>query len=248
MRTLFWTLLLALGAWNSPSTREQWPWYLGERFTYGVHVARMGATGHAEMWVAGPEVVRGTETYVLHFNSKAGVGPFTASDRTTSWIDPTRMAAMRFEKIEHHLLESHHDEVEIYPTQRRWTAADGTSGETPGDSPLDELSFIYLVRSLPLLDDSVYVFDRHFDVQRNPTNVRVVAHESLDTKAGHFETIRVEMRVKDPRHYRGEGVVVFNLSDDARRIPVRIESTVPVFGKTVLTLETLTSAATVVVP
>jgi hypothetical protein len=218
------------------------PFTLGERFTYGVKVAKMGATGHGAMWIAGPEVVRGTETYVLHFDSQAGLGPFRASDKTTSWLDPQRMAAMRFSKVEHHLFGSHTDEVEIYPTQRRWSAADSTSGESPTDSPLDELSFIYFIRTLPLADDSVYVVERHYDAQRNPTTICVVAHEEIATKAGKFSTLKVEMRVKDPRHYQGEGTIVFNFTDDARRIPVRIESTVPVYGKTVLTLETFTLA------
>ena len=215
------------------------PFTLGERFTYGVKVAKMGATGHGAMWIAGPEVVRGTETYVLHFDSQAGLGPFRASDKTTSWLDPQRMAAMRFSKVEHHLFSSHTDDIEIYPTQRRWSGADSTSGESPTDSPLDELSFIYFIRTLPLADDSVYVVERHYDAQRNPTTIRVVAHEDIDTKAGKFPTLKVEMRVKDPRHYQGEGTIVFNFSDDERRIPVRIESTVPVYGKTVLTLETV---------
>ncbi|HXD22796.1 MAG TPA: DUF3108 domain-containing protein [Gemmatimonadaceae bacterium] len=218
------------------------PFALGERFTYAVKVAKMGATGHGAMWIAGPEVVRGVETYVLHFDSQAGLGPFRASDKTTSWLDPQRMAAMRFSKVEHHLFASHTDDIEIYPTQRRWTAADGTCGDSPTDSPLDELSFIYFIRTLPLLDDSVYVVERHYDVQRNPTTIRVVAHEDIVTKAGTFATLKVEMRVKDPRHYQGEGTIVFNFSDDGRRIPVRIESTVPVYGKTVLTLESVTSA------
>jgi hypothetical protein len=218
------------------------PFAIGERFTYGVKVAKMGATGHGAMWIEGPEVVRGTETYVLHFDSQAGLGPFRASDKTTSWIDPQRMAAMRFSKEEHHLFSSHTDEVEIYPTQRRWTAADGTSGETPTDSPLDELSFIYFIRTLPLADDSVYVVERHFDVARNPTTIRVIGHEEVETKAGTFQTLKVEMKVKDPRHYKGEGTILFNFSDDARRIPVRIESTVPVYGKTVLTLEAVLMA------
>jgi hypothetical protein len=218
------------------------PFALGERFTYAVKVAKMGATGHGAMWVAGPEVVRGTETYVLHFDSQAGLGPFRASDKTTSWLDPQRMAAMRFSKVEHHLFASHTDDVEIYPTQRRWSAADGTAGESPTDSPLDELSFIYFIRTLPLADDSVYVVERHFDAQRNPTTIRVVAHEEISTKAGTFSTVKVEMRVRDPRHYQGEGTIVFNFTDDARRIPVRIESTVPVYGKTVLTLETVLMA------
>ncbi len=218
------------------------PFAIGEHFTYGVKVAKMGATGHGEMWVAGPEVVRGTETYVLHFDSQAGLGPFRASDKTTSWIDPQRMAALRYSKVEHHLFGSHADEVEIYPTQRRWTAADGTSGESTTDSPLDELSFIYFIRTLPLADDSVYVVERHYDAQRNPTTIRVLAHEEIETKAGKFQTLKVEMKVKDPRHYKGEGTIVFNFTDDARRIPVRIESTVPVYGKTVLTLETVLMA------
>ncbi|MFI5232933.1 MAG: DUF3108 domain-containing protein [Gemmatimonadales bacterium] len=218
------------------------PFALGERFTYGVKVAKMGATGHGAMWIAGPEVVRGTETYVLHFDSQAGLGPFRASDKTTSWLDPQRMASLRFSKIEHHLFASHTDDVEIYPTQRRWSAADSTSGESPTDSPLDELSFIYFIRTLPLLDDSVYVVERHYDVQRNPTTIRVVAHEQINTKAGTFSTLKVEMRVVDPRHYKGEGTIVFNFTDDERRIPVRIESTVPVYGKTVLTIETIAVA------
>ena len=218
------------------------PFAIGERFTYAVKVAKMGATGHGAMWIAGPEVVRGTETYVLHFDSQAGLGPFRASDKTTSWIDPQRMGAVRFSKVEHHLFASHSDEVEIYPTQRRWSAADSTSGESPTDSPLDELSFIYFIRTLPLADDSVYVVERHFDVARNPTTLRVIGHEEIDTKAGKFQTLKVEMKVKDPRHYKGEGTIVFNFSDDARRIPVRIESTVPVYGKTVLLLETVLMA------
>ncbi len=241
MRAPGWFLLLALVGAKAPPVADGIPFAVGEHFKYEVHVAKMGAKGHGDMWVAGPEVVRGTQTYVLHFNSSAGIGPFSGSDKTTSWIDPQRMAAMRYEKIEHHLLASNHDQVEIYPTQRRWTAADGTSGETETDSPLDELSFMYFIRTLPLMDDSVYVVNRHYDAARNPESVRVVAHEHLDTKAGPFETIKVEMRVKDPRHYKGEGLLILNLSDDARRIIVRIESTVPTFGKTVLTLESFTN-------
>lgn len=213
------------------------PFAPGERFTYAVKVAKMGASGHGAMWIAGPEMVRGTEAYVLHFDSKAGLGPFRASDKTTSWLDPQRMATLRFSKVEHHLFASHTDDVEVYPAQRRWSAADSTTGESSTDSPLDELSFIYYIRTLPLAADSVYVVERHFDVQRNPTTIRVIGHEDIETKAGRFSTLKVEMRVRDPRHYQGEGTIVFNFTDDTRRIPVRIESTVPVYGKTVLTLE-----------
>jgi hypothetical protein len=44
------------------------------------------------------------------------------------------------------------------------------------------------------------------------------------------------MRVRDSRHYRGEGVIRFAVSDDRCRLPVRIESAIPDAGKVVLTL------------
>ena len=213
------------------------PFEPGERFTYTVKVASIGAGGHGVMWVSGPDMVRGTETFVLHMESDAGIGPFKGRVTSTSWIDPLRMAALHFSKVEHQPFSSHTDDVEISPTERHWSATDGTSGETASDSPLDELSYIYYLRTLPLLDDSTYVSGRHYDEARDPVVIRVLGHEQLETKAGTFATLKVEMRVKDPRHYRGEGVIVINVTDDARRIPVRIESTAPVFGKTVLSLE-----------
>ena len=47
----------------------------------------------------------------------------------------------------------------------------------------------------------------------------------------------LEMRVRHPRHYRGEGVIRIHLSADARRIPLRIESTAPSTGRVTLVLE-----------
>ena len=241
MRALARILLLAVPAWSAAQSVAP-PFAVGERFTYGVKVQKMGASGHGEMWISGPEVVRGTETYVLHMNSKARFGPFGGGEESTSWLDPQRMAVLRFTKIERGVFSSHKDELEIYPTQRRWSAADGTTGETITDSPLDELSFIYFIRTLPLLDDSTYVVERHYDKTRNPASIRVIGREQLETKAGAFATLKVEMRVRDPLHFQGEGVILFNFSDDARRIPVRIESTAPSYGKTVLTLESVSHA------
>ena len=147
------------------------------------------------------------------------------------------MASRRFVKHERHLLSTRDDSVEMVGEERRWERADGVSGFSPTDAPLDELSFIYFVRTLALADDSASSFMRHFDTDRNPQTVRVTGRETLVTRAGTFPTIVVEMRVRDPRHYKGEGVIRISLSDDVRRIPVRIESRMPVFGATVLTLE-----------
>ncbi len=128
----------------------------------------------------------------------------------------------------------------MHPARRHWQGADGSAGDSPTDAPLDELSFIYFLRTLPLGDDSIHVFTRFYDERRNPTTVQVVARETVHTGIGMVPAVVVEMRVKDPAHYKGEGVLRISLSDDARRIPVRIESTAPDFGKTVVLLETYT--------
>ncbi|MFL5562715.1 MAG: DUF3108 domain-containing protein [Gemmatimonadaceae bacterium] len=217
----------------------QRPFAPGERLRYAVKLSAVGLRGHGAMWVDGPDTVRGTETWVLHFGFKARLGPVKVSDTTESWLDPRRMASLRFVKRERHPLSSHDEDVALFPEEKRWTAADGTSGDAITAAPLDELSFIYLLRTVPLATDSTYQFDRHFDAARNPTVVRVLRRENITVGAGTFATVLVEMRVHDPAHYRGDGVIRINLTDDERRLPVRIESTIPVAGTALLTLEAL---------
>lgn len=242
LRGLLGLLLAGAGAAARAQDTVPPPFQPGERLEYTVRVSRMGASGHAAMWIEGPVLVRGIEAWLLRFETTAGIGPVKGADRTASWLDHRRMASLRFVKHERHLLSSHDDSVEILPEERRWTSWREGEGELSTATPLDELSFIYFLRTLPHADDSTRAFTRHFDPARNPTLLRRTSREVVETKAGAFETLVIEMRVRDPRHYRGEGTIRINLSDDARRLPVRIQSRMPVFGATVLTLESHTAA------
>ncbi len=218
-------------------TRISLPFTLGEKLTYKVSISKMGTVGNGSMWVEGPVDVRGITTWLLRFDFQAGLGPMKAVDRTSSWLDPERMAAQRYFKHEKHVLSKRDERVEIFASDKRWTGADGASGVSPTDEPLDELSFMYFIRTLPLGPDSTYRFNRHFDPARSPTTVKVIRREVISTPAGRFQTIRVEMRVRDSRRYKGEGVITLNFSDDAMKIPVRIESAMPVIGTAVMTLQ-----------
>jgi uncharacterized protein DUF3108 len=212
------------------------PFAPGEQLTYSVRVGKLGRVGRGTMTVKGPIVVRDVEAYALHFDLRARVGFLTAVDRTCSWIDPQRMATLRFQKHERHPLSKYDENVELFPHEQRWERAVGDSGVSPTDDPLDELSFIYYVRTLPLVADTTYEFTRHFESGRNPIQIKVVRRDTLVTEAGKFPTVFVEMRVKDPRRYKGDGVIGIHLSDDSHRMPVRITSSMPLFGSTVLTL------------
>ena len=212
------------------------PFVAGESLTYSVRIGSMAA-GRGTMVVEGPVALRGVETLLLRSDMRAGAGLLNGSGRSRSWLDSERMTSLRFAKDERRLLSRHSEAVDMYPAERRWTAADGRSGTNTIDAPLDELSFIYFIRTLPLTPGAHFSFTRHFEQGRNPVAVRVLGRENVTVGAGTFATVVVEMRVKDPRHYKGQGVIRLHLTDDECRLPVRIESTVPGMGRTVLELE-----------
>jgi hypothetical protein len=217
------------------------PFGAGERLSYTVRLAGMGAAGKGVMSVSGPMDIRGVDVLLLKSEMRISMGPITGVGRTQSWLDADRMAVLRFSKDERRVFTRHRENVEVFPESRRWTGSDGSGGATPTDAPLDELSFIYFVRTLPLTADTTFEVSRHFDAGRNPVGLRILGRETISTKAGTFQTVLVEMRVKDPRNYRGEGVIRIHLTDDDCRLPVRIESTMPDVGKMVLMLESATT-------
>ena len=217
------------------------PFGEGERLTFLIHTKKFGDVGHAVMALSGPVDVRGTPTMLASFDASAGVAFLKGRDITRSWFDATRMASLRFEKSEKRPFSSARDSVEIYPSLRHWEGAKGDSGSTMSGLPLDELSFLYYLRTVSLVPDSVYSFDRHYDKRRLPTTLRMVKEETLKTVLGEFRTIEYEMKVVDARNYKDQGVVYIWISQDRCRLPVRIESVMPFLGNGIMTLQTATS-------
>ena len=215
---------------------DQLPFAPGERLTYEGRV-RSGVKGKGTMWIEGPVQLRGTSTWLLHSDMEGRVGPLRATDRTASWLDPVRMTALRFTSRERHIVSKHDDAVDIFAGEKRWSAANGTEGETAGSAPLDELSFLYYLRTLPLLADASATVTRHFDVTRNPTVFRVLRREEIEVGAGRFHAIVVEMRVRDTRRYKGEGTITIHLSDDRCRLILQLDSRVPEAGSATLKLK-----------
>ncbi len=238
-----WAIALLAVACVAAGAQEptELPFGPGERLVYEAR-ARGMLSGRAELWVEGPVDVRGVSALLLRFSFNTKIGPLGVSDETWSWIDPARMATLRYEKYERRLLARHAEAVEMDASGEGWHDADGRRGTTASRTPLDELSFIYALRTLALPLDSTLRLDRHFDAGRNPTLVRFLGYDTLTTPAGTFVTREVEMRVRDVRHYRGEGVIRLSFSDDPCRRPVRIVSEIPDAGRVVLTLVGATPA------
>jgi hypothetical protein len=239
-----WLVSLLLGSVACATAAEAQatvalPFGSGERLTFRIHAAKFGTIGHAVMSVAGPEYIRGIETMLVSMDTHMGVLFMKGSDANRSWIDPSRMTSLRFEKHQRRPFSSTDDSVDIYPDLHHWSGA-GThadSGSTTGAAPLDELSFLYFLRTVSLVPDSIYSFDRHYDKRRVPSTVRFVKRELVRTPAGDFNTVELEVRVKDGVEWKDEWVVRYWISEDQCRLPVRMESAVPILGAGIMTLE-----------
>lgn len=230
------TLLGVCAGSLAPAGVSALPFSVGEKLTYEVRIAKGGNVGAATMWIEGPVDVRGTSTYLLRFDSRIRVAFIPAASRSSSWFDPLRGSSLRFFKHEQNPLTRHDESVDLYPEQKEWKAANGETGQSPSNTPLDELSFMYFVRTLPMTPGATFSFDRHFDAARNPTRVNVIRREVIPTPMGELRVVLIEMHVRDPRHYKGEGIIRIHLTDDDCRLPARIESTMPIVGTAVLSI------------
>ena len=212
------------------------PFAPGEKLTFAgkVHSA---VSGGGTLRVEGPVELRGTSTWLLRSDMEGRVGPLRATDRNASWLDPIRMTSLRYTSRERHIVSRHDDAVDVFAGEKRWRAENGAEGVTATSAPLDELSFLYYLRTLPLAADTSIAVSRHFDPARNPTLLTVRGREEIQVGAGRFRAVVVEMRVRDPRRYKGEGVIRVHLSDDACRLILRLDSRVPDAGPATLELQ-----------
>lgn len=236
-------LLLSLHAFVGASlagaqqTAARLPFGIGEALDYSVHITVGGNVGNGQMRIEGPVVDGDVTTWRLVFDMRAARGPIRATDRTVSWLDPRLFRITRFEKTERHPLSRSEEKVTILQAENRWQ--DDVENRTQAlgsQAPLDELSFIYFLRTIPLNRDTTFEVSRHFDATRNPTVVRVMGEELVETPVGIFRTRIVEMDVRDPKRYRGTGTVRLNIDIAECRVPVRIVSRMPVLGTTTLLL------------
>jgi hypothetical protein len=98
---------------------------------------------------------------------------------------------------------------------------------TPSD-PLDELAFLYYLRSAPLEVGQSYSLERYFKTGYNPIQVTVEGKESIPLAGRSASCLAVRVTA------RGSTMRVW-FTDDKRRLPAQLELPLP-FGSVTLTL------------
>lgn len=215
------------------------PFGPGERMAYKVKLGIV-TVGDGFMAVEGVDSIRGRPSYhlVMSIEASAMLGLAKVDDQWDSWMDTQLLASRRFIRDIHELKYKDRRVFEIYPEEKRWRRVDeDKSGTALNVLPLDEVSFIYFLRTLPLEVGASYEFNRYFKGEANPVKVRVLRRETVTVPAGTFETLVVQPIINTSGLFSEGGEAEVYLTDDARRRVVYLRSKVPLVGDLSLHLE-----------
>ncbi len=234
-------IALTSGEAQAQERRMDVPFGVGERLIYDV---KFGAirVGTGSMEVMGIEQVRGREVYHTQFRVKGGTFFYKVNDLFESWFETGTLASLRFVQ---ELQEGKRDverRFEIFPEKPSYIEA-GKKELPSVKNPLDDGSFLYFVRTVPLTVGETYTIDRYFRPDRNPVRIRVVRKERITVPAGTFNAVVLQPTIKTKGIFSEGGHAEIWLSDDATKIMLQMKTRLP-FGSLNLYLKSHRPAQT----
>jgi len=195
---------------------------VGERLEYDVKFGPI-KVGRASMEVLDLEDVRGRRAWHTRFQVTGGTLFFHVNDVLESWIDVETFSSLRFRQ---RLSEGSRDrlyEYEIYPERAVYVEKD--KGERPSVShPLDDGSFLYFLRTVPIELGATYEFQRYFMPDRNPVRLEVLGRDTVEVPAGRFDALVIRPVIKAKGIFSEDGRAQVWISNDADHVLLQMTS------------------------
>lgn len=195
---------------------------VGERLTYDVKFGPL-KVGRASMEVLGIEEVRGRHAWHTRFVVNGGTFFFRVNDVLESWIDVETFSSLRFRQ---QLSEGSRDRLydyEIYPESAIYIEK-GKPQRPSVSHPLDDGSFLYFLRTVPLELGATYEFQRYFMPDRNPVRLDVLGRDTVDVPAGRFNSLVIRPVIKAKGVFSENGHAQVWISDDADHVVLQMTS------------------------
>jgi len=225
----------ATGATTTPVSR---PFVPGERLSYDVYFGAI-KVGTGSMEVRGIDTVRGRPAYHTAFSLTGGIPFYKVDDVFESWFATDDLASLRFNQDQNEGTKERQHRYEIYPERRTYDDLSDQEPEQPSVAdPLDDGSFVYFVRTVPLEVGRTYEFQRYFKPDRNPVTIRVERRERVKVPAGTFDAIVIQPVIKTKGVFSESGHAELWISDDDRRVILQMKSQLS-FGSLDLYLTTI---------
>lgn len=209
-------------AFASDTPRVAVPFGVGEKLDYEVKFGPM-SVGRGSMEVMAMDTIRGHETWHTVFRVKGGTFFYHVDDRFESWIDIRNFASLRHKQDINEGSKDRERYFEIFPN--RATYIEDNKPEKPSVSePLDDGSFLYFIRTVPLEVGKTYEFHRYFRPDRNPVRITVLRRERIKVPAGTFDAIVIRPSIKTKGIFSENGQAEVWLSEDDKRIMLQMKS------------------------
>jgi uncharacterized protein DUF3108 len=193
-----------------------YPFAVGETLQYE---AKLGVfpVGTATVTVSRMARERGMEAFVFSATGEGGPPGIRARYELTSWVGAGPFNSLRFHRrlVQGSSVQEEH--YQIIPDSSRYRVEGKPQDWAAPRNPLDELAFLYYLRTIPLKPGGIYQFARYFKTGYNPIQVRVVARDTALLPSGQSVPVLV-VEVSS----RGTTVGV-RFTDDARRLPVQLD-------------------------
>jgi hypothetical protein len=198
------------------------PFRVGERLNYSVSFEHL-QVGSGDMSLVGADTVGGHAVWHAQLTISGGIPFFRVLDTTASWFDTLTFDSRRFEQ---HINEGRYHakrDFQIDPDAHVYRK-NADPPAVSSDDPLDDVSMIYFVRTLPLRDGDRYELRRYFQPEGNPVVLRVIRREAITVPAGTFGAILLEPEITTAGIFSHDGHAQLWFSDDSARVLLQMKS------------------------
>jgi hypothetical protein len=205
-----------------------YPFAVGERLEYE---ARLGIipVGSATMSVNPMTRERGHEAFVFAATGEGRPLGIRVGAELTSYVGTRGFNSLRFHRRLFQGTSVDEAQFQIVPDSSRYREVGVPRDWAAPRNPLDELAFLYYLRTAPLKVGATYDIPRYFKTGYNPVQVRVLSRETRTLPDG-ATAPALNLEITS----RGMTMAV-TLTDDARRLPLELELPLP-FGRVTLEL------------
>ena len=216
-------ILTGIGSAVAPPAMDH-PFGVGEKLVFDVKFGPV-KVGTSTMEVREISHIRGRAAYKTYFRVQGGTFFYKVDDILQSWIDTETLSSLRYVQRLQEGSRDRERHFEIYPDRAVYVEVTKNATEHPSVSnPLDDASFLYFIRTIPLEVGRSYEFNRYFRPDRNPVRVRVLRRERIVVPAGTFNALVLRPSIKAKGIFAEEGEAELWVSDDDRRMILQLKS------------------------
>jgi hypothetical protein len=228
VRTIILTPLFIVFGFSQNAVNQN-AFAVGEKLLFNVNFGIITA-GYAEMSIPQFDTVLSNTTYKVQFTVRSTPTFdffFEVRDRYETYLDSSGIFPWRFEQ---HIKEGkfRKDYTAIFDQKNHKAKSDEGEFDIP-EHVHDIMSAFYYARTI---DYSKFKIGQRVQLQNffkgksNPLDIKYLGKQKITVDAGTFNCIIVEPMVKEGGLFKSEGRILIWLSDDERKIPVKVNTKV----------------------